>query len=341
MTSGDAAARLIAAMRDQKVKEVAETLEGQDAARALAACTAISDAMRDLRATMRSALEGAGVSAVPIEGPEDHDALQFHATAIRVAPDNLIKAVATLTDHGFRTAIPLNAGQIRLLARSSNRLRMVRFDAASVRIDLVFSDRVPSVFAPSMADLGAVSLPSGLAPLYRLVRPIRIVLDRLTGPKARVSENDLLGTPESLIPDLMAQLDLTEKDVVMDLGCGDGRVVAAAAALGVNAIGYEIDPTLAETARHRCAALPAHSGRAEIISSPAEGADLSKATVIFLFVPTYLGTRLLQHIHQHAAPGTRIIAHEQTHPQWDPPAMREMPVISVDAMTVLHVWQVR
>jgi hypothetical protein len=40
-------------------------------------------------------------------------------------------------------------------------------------------------------------------------------------------------------------LDLAPGDTLLELGCGDGRVLAAAARQGLTAVGYEINPLLA------------------------------------------------------------------------------------------------
>jgi SAM-dependent methyltransferase len=40
-------------------------------------------------------------------------------------------------------------------------------------------------------------------------------------------------------------LDLRPGDTMLELGCGDGRVLAAAAKQGVKAVGYELNPVLA------------------------------------------------------------------------------------------------
>jgi SAM-dependent methyltransferase len=39
-------------------------------------------------------------------------------------------------------------------------------------------------------------------------------------------------------------LDLKPGQTLLDLGCGDGRMLADAAKLGINAVGYEINPIL-------------------------------------------------------------------------------------------------
>lgn len=54
------------------------------------------------------------------------------------------------------------------------------------------------------------------------------------------------------LPTLSPQVDaalelaeLSEGDTLLELGCGDGRVLIAAAKKGINAVGYELNPLLA------------------------------------------------------------------------------------------------
>ncbi|MEX2007103.1 MAG: hypothetical protein WD877_02995 [Candidatus Saccharimonadales bacterium] len=48
--------------------------------------------------------------------------------------------------------------------------------------------------------------------------------------------------------DALDLLDLKNGQTVVDLGCGDGRFLRAAASRGLNAVGYELNPFLAFTA---------------------------------------------------------------------------------------------
>ena len=57
-------------------------------------------------------------------------------------------------------------------------------------------------------------------------------------------------TDPSVITLMLAIAEPTEDDILMDLGCGDGRIVIAAAKkYGCRCVGIEIDPDMAELAR--------------------------------------------------------------------------------------------
>jgi SAM-dependent methyltransferase len=88
----------------------------------------------------------------------------------------------------------------------------------------------------------------------------------------------------------------------VDLGCGDGRVLAAAARRGARVRGIEVDPELVEQARRRLARAGVDG---EVVEGDIFEADLD-ADVIF----TYLTPGTLQELtdrFQAQAPGTRLV----------------------------------
>lgn len=60
---------------------------------------------------------------------------------------------------------------------------------------------------------------------------------------------DQEGCPHAVVDSMLSEISLRAGDVLCDLGCGDGRICIAAARKGIKAIGIEIDPARAETAR--------------------------------------------------------------------------------------------
>ncbi|KAI9026237.1 hypothetical protein DFJ74DRAFT_32354 [Hyaloraphidium curvatum] len=56
-------------------------------------------------------------------------------------------------------------------------------------------------------------------------------------------------TPPAAIDALLAELDLSASDALVDLGCGSGNILIAAARRGATCVGYEIDPMLVAEAK--------------------------------------------------------------------------------------------
>lgn len=60
---------------------------------------------------------------------------------------------------------------------------------------------------------------------------------------------DQEGTPHALVSTMLDSMDLRHSDIIGDLGCGDGRILIAAAKRGIRGIGIELDPDRAAVAR--------------------------------------------------------------------------------------------
>ena len=99
------------------------------------------------------------------------------------------------------------------------------------------------------------------------------------------------------------------KDVVYDLGCGDGRIVIAAAKdFGARGVGVEIDPVPLRMALYR-AQRAGVGDRVRFVRGDLFEADIGEATVVTLFLYETLNRRLLPKLLRELAPGTRIVAH--------------------------------
>src|SRR5678816_433280 len=91
-------------------------------------------------------------------------------------------------------------------------------------------------------------------------------------------------TPQVVVDEMLKMAGVTAKDFVVDLGSGDGRmIITAAQKYNANGLGVDIDPKLVELAT-RNARNEAVSDRAKFVEQDMFKADISKATVITLYV---------------------------------------------------------
>lgn len=100
-------------------------------------------------------------------------------------------------------------------------------------------------------------------------------------------------------------------DVVYDLGCGDGRILIAAVkdfdAKG--AVGYEINPSLYQTASDNIKKCNLED-RIDLFNEDLFNADLSKATVVTLYLTSWANEKLRPKLEDEIQLGTRIISHD-------------------------------
>lgn len=121
-------------------------------------------------------------------------------------------------------------------------------------------------------------------------------------------------SPDPLVDAMLSIAGVTERDVVMDLGSGDGRTVIAAAMLGARAIGIEYDAELVELSRASAAAAGV-AERATFVNADLFETDLSQATVVTMFLLPELNSRLRPHLLE-LAPGTRIVSNTWDLEDW-------------------------
>ena len=90
-------------------------------------------------------------------------------------------------------------------------------------------------------------------------------------------------TPAALVEKMLDMAKVTPHDVVMDLGSGDGRNIIAAAKRGARAIGVEYNPDMVALS-NRLAAEAGVAGKATFVEGDMFTADISRATVMALFL---------------------------------------------------------
>jgi len=139
-----------------------------------------------------------------------------------------------------------------------------------------------------------------------------------------------LGSWMSVETEVMnAMLDLADVgpgDKYIDLGCGDGQFVAAAALRGAAASGIEIDPVLVSNA----------IGIANIEQGDVFDADVSKMTVVsFWFTDTKLTPLLMDNLYAEMKKGAKLVCIYHSRTQY-----RDGVLVPGECLySVPHVWQ--
>jgi len=121
-------------------------------------------------------------------------------------------------------------------------------------------------------------------------------------------------TDRTTLRRLLFLAEVGPEDHVVDLGCGDGRIVVAAAKeFGARATGFEIDPFRVLVANFwiRVAGV---SSRASVQRQNMYKADVSDADVVVLFLSTTSNFRLQERLRRQLRPGARIVSYY--HPMW-------------------------
>jgi SAM-dependent methyltransferase len=124
-------------------------------------------------------------------------------------------------------------------------------------------------------------------------------------------------TPEPLVERMLAMAQVGPRDVVFDLGSGDGRTVIAAAKKGARAVGVEYNPDMVALSRRSAERERLPADKARFAEGDIFETDFSGATVVTLYLLPDLNLRLRPKLLE-MRPGTRVVSHMFKMQDWDP-----------------------
>lgn len=143
--------------------------------------------------------------------------------------------------------------------------------------------------------------------------------------------------PHGMVRPMLEAAQLKPGEMVYDLGCGDGRIVIAAARhFGAQGIGFDLNHELVQVARANAAAAGvrhhARFRRANIF-----GVDLSPADVVTLYLLRELNLKLLPQF-KALQPGARVVSYEFDLPGY-PPARDALVEYEPGSLGRVWVWE--
>lgn len=140
--------------------------------------------------------------------------------------------------------------------------------------------------------------------------PQLVAQEKASEPKpARTPDVIYVPTPHEVVAKMLEMAKVTKDDVVYDLGCGDGRIVVAAAKkYGCKAYGFDIDPQRVKEARANV-----KKNKVEHLVTIEQKdifeLDLSPASVVTLYLLPSLNVKLIPQLEK-LKPGSRIVSHD-------------------------------
>jgi len=177
-------------------------------------------------------------------------------------------------------------------------------DASFSRRQLLATLATTPLLARTSAQETAVPPPAAMAPTTSVAPP--------------VEEVPYVQTPPHVVRRILQLADLGPRDIVWDLGSGDGRIVITAAKrFGARAAGYEIDPALIRESR----ALARRAGvtaRARFEQADLFTLAFSEPSVVTLYLLPEFNLKLRPLLLAQMRPGSRVISHEWDMGDWRP-----------------------
>jgi cyclopropane fatty-acyl-phospholipid synthase-like methyltransferase len=131
-------------------------------------------------------------------------------------------------------------------------------------------------------------------------------------------------TPQEVVDRMLELAQITQKDILYDLGSGDGRIVITAARrYGAKAVGFEIDPVLV-THSQRNIKEAGVENLTEIREQDIQTVDLSCASVVAMYLYPGANLRLRDTLLRQLRPGSRVVSHYFGMGDWKPDRVEQM-----------------
>ncbi len=125
-------------------------------------------------------------------------------------------------------------------------------------------------------------------------------------------------TPQDVVDAMLKLANVTSRDLLYDLGSGDGRIpITAAQKHGARAVGIDIDPQRIQEAGENAKAAGV-TGKVRFLNQDLFTTDISDATVVTLYLLPSLNTKLMPKLKKELKPGTRVVSHAFEMEGWPP-----------------------
>jgi SAM-dependent methyltransferase len=146
-------------------------------------------------------------------------------------------------------------------------------------------------------------------------------------------------TPQDIVERMLRLAEVGPRDVVYDLGCGDGRlVITAAQHYGARGVGVDFDMDRVRESQ----ANAEEAGVAALVEfrqQDARKVDVSPATVVTLYLLSESNLELRPILTKTLRPGARIVSHQFGMGDWQPEKTET--VTDADGAThILYLWRI-
>ncbi|MFA5813860.1 MAG: methyltransferase domain-containing protein [Patescibacteria group bacterium] len=121
-------------------------------------------------------------------------------------------------------------------------------------------------------------------------------------------------TPLLDVRKMISLANLSKKDLLLDIGSGDGRIIFEAAKTGAKCVGIEVQPLLAWWSKRKLKRLGLTN--AEIIKGNFWQRSFSDVDILTLFFIPHKMKKLYEKIQNEMKPGSRVISYYFQFPDW-------------------------
>jgi SAM-dependent methyltransferase len=177
---------------------------------------------------------------------------------------------------------------------------------------------------------------SGVLAIALAISGSSVVAQQTAQAPVRTPDIFFVPTPDPVVTGMLKLANVTKDDIVYDLGCGDGKIVIAAAKqFGARGVGIDIDPQRINESNANAKAAGVTDRVKFVLGDIFDPAvKISDATVVTLYLLPSLNEKLMPRLQSELKPGTRIVSHSFKMGSWEPARSEE-----VDGRSI-HLWTV-
>jgi SAM-dependent methyltransferase len=147
---------------------------------------------------------------------------------------------------------------------------------------------------------------------------VSLVRAQNSGPDQILINAPYVTSPEDVVEAMLKLANVKKGDIVYDLGCGDGRIVIAAAKeYGTRGVGIDINPERIKEARANAKTAGVES-LVKFEVNDLFDTDIHEATVVALYLLPEINLRLRPKLLKDLKPGTRVVSHSFHMGDWKP-----------------------
>ena len=178
-----------------------------------------------------------------------------------------------------------------------------------------------------------------------LALPLAVLAADKPAAQPPIDAGPYVPSPQSVVADMLKLADIGPKDFIIDLGSGDGRIVLTAAKVfGASGFGVEIKDELVKLS-NEAARKEGVADRVKFIKADLFKTDISKATVLTMYLLPNTVNMLKDKLLTELKPGTKVLSHDyplagwlpEKYVQWD---LEDKVQISGVTTTLIYLYMV-
>ena len=161
-------------------------------------------------------------------------------------------------------------------------------------------------------------------------------IDLFLGSHGRDDAVDLapwVPTPAPVVDRMLELAAVTGREILYDIGCGDGRIVITAARrYGARGVGIDIDKAMIEESERNAAAAGV-ADKVRFLGLDATKADITEATVVSLYLLPESNALMRPILEAQLRPKSRVVCHNYAMPGWEAKQVRVETVKDEEGVT--------